>query len=554
MDWLRRGLTQFRTVSARDKVPVLLCSRSVLDLLVPGEFDSIPDEVSLAQQVQIISKKIGTLWLDKWLATISDIVSGASITPAGFSGRISFPIFPFRTANNQIIRRIQYVDRDKLNPKTFARFFGLFKKLPDSLRPRVLFVGENRTENAHFFDDIADLVDLYEVFPERLSRVQLQTVSDGKKDYFDYLGSGSFAAASNQSLEFPAANEDASVIRQHVIKNYHICMAQQHDSAAFSIPASANIGNLLRNIDQYLLYSEKKNTEFLISAKIQSLLLKILIDDDDSDSLYQAISLSKAVENLAYEQKCLRFSNQIAGVSSYALECLRQSADAISEICQHEPYNQLQRLEYFAVMQNIFITRLFNRKNLIDVGEAVTCLQFAEDQYRYFDELAMLANSVGLSFLAIGNTNGAEEYFRLASTYSADRLTHLNIRINHLISRYLSGEVPANEVISVIFEEYRTLPFGDESAYHATMAFGNLWRLAQDKNLKRKITRAAIERRFIHRDQDGSAIIPALKSRGFLFMKTASFTGAFGSLIEHSGFMPAFHFNWSTPVAEASPR
>jgi hypothetical protein len=554
MDWLQRGLTQFRTLSIRDKVPVLLCSPAILDLLGPGEFDSIPDQLTLTRQIDLLSKRLGTLWLDKWLAAVSDIVSGIVVTPSGFPGRVTFPIFPFRTANNEILHRIQCVDRDRLDPRSFAKFFGLFRKLPESLRPRVLFMSKDRMESTTFFENIEDLVEVYEAFPSHLARVRVGGTTTTGRDYFGYLASGSFRCTSTQSMEKAEPEQESAEIRQKIIRNYHICMAQQRDSAAFSAVARENIRALLQSIDKCILYGAKHNSNFLIASKIQSLLLKIVIDDDDSESLYQAMALSRAVENLQYEQKCFRFVNQIAGVSSYALDCLKQSAAAIADICEREPYQQVHRLEYFAVMQNTFITRLFNRRSVIDTGEAASCLEFATDQFRYFDELAMLANSIGLSFLATDNYKDATRYFSLASTYSADRLTHLNIRINELISHTLGGDIPSSDDVSRIFDEYLTLPFGDESAYHAAMAFGNLWKLARDKRLQRRIAKAAADRGFIKSQQDGAAIIPDLQSRGFLFMSASSFSGAFGSLMERSGFMPAFHFNWSTPVAEASSR
>lgn len=554
MNWFTQGLGQFRSLPPNDKIPVLLCGPAALTHLLPSEFDTILDETGLKSQIDVLSRRLGTLWLDRCVGAISDFVTGVAITPQGFPGRISFPIFPFRSANNEAVRKIQCVARDKIEPTTFARFFGLFKKLPAYLRPRVLFLNDDQADSIPFFEPIRDLVDLFEVLPDRLARVRLKNSENRVGNYFDLFAAGSFAVTANQKLEFPNSREDASEIKRHIVTNYHICMAQQHDSEAFSVEARRNINELLHKIDYYLLYSDKSDTEFLIAAKIQSLLLRILIEDDSSQSLYEAISLSKAVENLAYEQKCLRFSNQIAGVSSYALDCLKRSADAIARICDEEPYNPLHRLEYFAVMQNLFITRLFNRKNIVDVGEAVSCLEFATEQYRYFDELSMLANSVGASYLVLGNLTEADRYLELASSYSADRLTHLNIRINHLICRYLLGSRASTEMISAIFDEYKGLPFATESAYHAAMAFGNLWRLASDKDLKHEIANTARQRNFILPDQDGSAIIRALKERGFLFMNSSSFTGPFGAIVDHSGLMPAFHFNWSTPVAETSPR
>lgn len=554
MDWFRQGLAQFQTVPAADRIPVLLCGSSALEALKPTEYDSILDQSDLSRQVETLSRRLGTLWLDKCIAAISDLIAGVAIVPEGMGGRISFPIFPFRTANKEIVRRIQCISRDRIESATFAKFFGLFKKLPEIARPRVLFLNGDQVESANFFRDIDDLVDLYEVLPGRLSRVRPGEPVVHRKNYFDFLAAGSFTVASDQKLEFADAQAGAHVIQKTLVANYHVCMAQQRNSAAFSAQARHNVNELIRHVDHYLLHADKVITEFLISAKIQILLLKLLIEDDASQPLYEAISLSKAVENLAYEQKCLRFSNQIAGVSSYALDCLRQSSEALARVSEEENFNPLHRLEYFAVMQNIFITRLFNRKNIVDIGEAENCLEFATDRYRYFDELAMLANSVGLSCLVIGDLKQADKYLQLASTYGADRLTLLNIRINHLICHRLAGSAPSNDILFNIFNEYVTLPFEVESAYHAAMAFGNLWQLASDKGLKARITRLSKERGFIRADQHGSAIIPALKEKGFLFMKTGSFTGPYGALLEHSGFMPAFHFNWSTPVAEPEPR
>ncbi len=540
MDWFRRGLTQFRSVSGRDRIPVLLCGASAVEFLSPTEFESIPNQTSLASQVDNLSRRLGTLWVDKCIAAASDLLSGIAVTPEGFPGRVSFPIFPFRSANKEVIKRLQCVTRDQVESKTFARFFGLFRKLPDSLRPRVLFLNDSQPDSVRFFQPIRDIVDLYEIFPDRLSPVPLNNSHNHRENYFDFLSAGSFSVSSDQPLIFPDSKEDIHTIQKKIVSNYHVCMSQQHDSDAFSSVGRKNVNELLWHIDHYLLHSSRENTDFLISAKIQSLLLKILIEDNSSHSLYEAISLSKAVENTAYEQKCLRFSNQIAGVSSYALDCLRQSAEALAHISQNESFNPLHRLEYFAVMQNIFITRLFGRKNVVDAGEAVSCLEFATEQHRYFDELSMLANSVGLSFLVSGNLNEADKYLQLATTYGADRLTHLNIRINHFICRYFNGDRPSNELLSSIFDEYRTLPFEQESGYHAAMAFGNLWRLSSEKSLKSKITRAAKERGFLNAGQDGDKIISALKRRGFLFMNESSFVGPFGALVDHAGFMPPF--------------
>jgi hypothetical protein len=136
---------------------VLLCGSSVFDVLSATEFDSISDEPSLGRHVEALSKRLGTLWLDKCIGAFSDFVTGAAITPDGMPGRISFPIFPFRAANNEILRRIRCVARDRLEATTFAKFFGLFKKLPDSLRPGVLFVCDDQTESIIFFRDIGEI-------------------------------------------------------------------------------------------------------------------------------------------------------------------------------------------------------------------------------------------------------------------------------------------------------------------------------------------------------------------------------------------------------------
>ena len=239
--------------------------------------------------------------------------------------------------------------------------------------------------------------------------------------------------------------------------------------------------------------------DFLIAAKIQFLLLRVLVNDDDSDALYEAITLSRAVENQQYERKCLRFANQISGVSSYAIDQLENSISSIAELATTEAFNPVHMLEYYAASQNLFITRLFNRKPMIDTGEAVACLAAAEDQDTYFNELGMLANSVGMSYLCSGNTDQAVDYFVRSAGYAADRLTNLNIQMNLAIARHMQGSPMSDTQLTVLFEHYRKLDLGANSQYHAAMMFGNLWRLTKERELKAEIVRESVKRKFIQR-------------------------------------------------------
>jgi hypothetical protein len=548
MDALARHLSQFLSLPAGEKIQVLLVGSTAYEHLQGASYQVVPDEATLSSHADALAKRLGTMRVDSWIATISDIVSGLVITPDGFPGRVSFPIFPLRSANKEHVKPIQYLERDKLRVETFLRYFGLFKKIPTDLRPRIVFASPNLAEAEQFFAEIHDTVDLYRIFPDGLERVKSGSAPDGKRFFFDYLKNGSTRSTAKLACIYPDEEERFEVKRSALIKNYFIAMAKQMDNPAFSTSASRDIRKSLRYLDGLILKGRSNEIDFLLSAKIQLLLLRILVDDDDKDALYESITLSKAIENQRYETKCLRFINQTAGVSSYAIDQLNHAVGGIHALSRDDAFNPIHLLEYYAASQNLFVTRLFNQRKLVDAMEADDCLQSAEDQCKYFNELGMLANAAGLSYLCSGMMQKAEETFRKAASYSSDRLTNLNIMINLLISRKLLGAEPPQQQLAMIFHEYKTFELRRKSQYHAAMAFGNLWHLTSDGALRRSIEDESRLRGFISNAETGGAILPKLRSRGFLFMKEHAFGGPYGDFVDHSGFMPAFHFNWSTPV------
>ena len=549
MDTFARGLKQFRSLPSGDKIPVLLAGKETFLRLPDGDFDSILDEDALKQRVSNVSGNLGLKRLDNWIGALSDIITGVALTPDGMPGRISFPIFPFRAANKINLKPIQYVERDSLKVSSFIQYFGMFKHFHGQQKPRVVFSAEDIPEAESFFADIGDSIDLYRIFPDGLKTVSCDFSTFSKESYFDYLTYGSAQKAAAVKCTFPEIRDDFGDQQSAIVRNYFSAMAKQMLNPAFSSEASANISEILKYLDRLTVGASKEQFDFLISAKIQTLLLRILVDDDDQDALYEAITLSKAISSENYQAKCLRFVNQIAGVSSYAIDQLENCVETILNISRKEAFNPTHTLEYYAAQQNLFITRLFNRKPSISTSQAVDCLEAAIEYNKYFNELGMLANSVGLSFLCTGNSALAAEYLNDAAEYSADRLTNLNIQVNSAIAMHLQGGGFSDEKILMIFNEYRDLPLGSKSQYHAAMMFGNLWRLAHSTEIKSLVTKEAKKRKFISKSQSGDEIIPELKKRGFLFMHKSAFAGEYGRFLDHSGFMPAFHFNWSTPVS-----
>ncbi len=552
MNALARGIKQFTSVPVGDKIPVLLANPSIFANLVDGGFESILDQEGLQRQIDNVSDKLGLKKIDNWIGALSEVFTGVILTPDGFPGKISIPIFPFRAANKINLKPIQYVERDALKVESFLQYFGMFKHFHGAQKLRVIFSAENIQEAEGFFSNIQDSIDLYRIFPDGLKSISSDINNVETTRYFDYLLHGSCQQASQVDCEYPALSSDFECQRQAIIKNYFAAMAKQMQSRAFSAQASQDIATCISHIDQLIVQAETENINFLIAAKIQFLLLRILVEDDDKDGLYEAITLSRAIQNRQYESKCLRFSNQIAGVSSYAIDQLEQSIKSIARLSRSEAFNPVHMLEFYAASQNLFITRLFNRKPSIDTGEAVNCLAAAEEQDPYFNELGMLANSVGMSFLCQGSTSQAIDYFIKAVSYSADHLTHLNIKMNLAIAHQIQGNSASETQLEMLFNEYRQIELGPKSQYHAAMMFGNLWRITKSRDLRIEIEKESAKRKFITQTESGHQIISHLKKRGFLFMRDSSFTGEYGRFLENSGLMPAFHFNWSTPVVGAS--
>ena len=552
MDALARGIKQFTSVPAGDKIPVLLANPSILQNLGDGCFDNILDEEALQRQINAVGSKLGLKKLDNWIGALSEVFTGIILTPDGVPGKISIPIFPFRAANKINLKPIQYVERDALKVESFLQYFGMFKHFHNEQKLRVVFSTQSVQDAEAFFSNIQDSIDLYRIFPDGLKLISSDVHSVETTRYFSYLVHGSSQQASQIDCEYPVIGSDFECQRRAIIKNYFAAMAKQMQNNGFSAQASQDIAANITHIDQLIFQEKTEDTKFLIAAKIQFLLLKILVDDDDKESLYDAITLSCAIENSQYESKCLRFSNQIAGVSSYAIDQLERSIKSIAKLSQAEAFNPVHMLELYAASQNLFITRLFNRKPSIDTGEAVDCLAAAEEQDPYFNELGMLANSVGMSFLCHGSSNQAIDYFAKAASYSADRLTHLNIQMNLAIARQIEGASVSENRLEMLFNEYRQVELGPKSQYHAAMMFGNLWQITKSRDLKIEIEQESRKRKFITQTQSGDQIIPHLRKRGFLFMQESSFVGEYGRFLDNSGFMPAFHFNWSTPVVGAS--
>ena len=190
MEWLARGLAQFQNVPANDKIPVLLSSPDTLQYLADGSFASIPDETVLRSHIDSISSRLGMFKFSRWVGAVTSAMSGPVLTPDGFPGQITFPIFPFKSANNELVRPIQFLERDAINVESFVEYFGLFSNIPSNTKPRVIFSDTKSKVPVGFFSRIHNFVDLYQIYPEGLQSISPPKTENAEERKFDLLSHG----------------------------------------------------------------------------------------------------------------------------------------------------------------------------------------------------------------------------------------------------------------------------------------------------------------------------------------------------------------------------
>lgn len=389
--------------------------------------------------------------------TATHFVIQRGLPPTGESDA-PFPWFsrsggPFQNSANSYIE----IQQNKVECKTIAELQSQFRYTSGDLRPKIVFVVENREKAYSTFSKLNSASDVFTPTPSGVRRVELPdtAATDFERIYFTRFEN--HRAASLATLPETDDRRVDFINELMLIKSQKVTLDPTH-----LLPKLKEMGDLA---NKRLANSDSENRLFWTAAWIHVLVEQAYIQESAKLEIQTAISLLPMIDEPGLASHVRRFSNQVLGTSPDALEYLRQGKILYEALSPNSYAYLMYQPSYLGLLQNYHMTELYQSERS-DPEVALSSYEFAKQEAPYFTNLAMLGNSAALGYLTAGDAKRALEIFDQLESDNADEIDRWSVTCNRLIAMYEAfGEVDANELVAFA-EILRTARVSKVWQYH----------------------------------------------------------------------------------------
>ncbi|PWV94435.1 hypothetical protein DFR52_1172 [Hoeflea marina] len=380
------------------------------------------------------------------LATTLDAITNGLIQnqlpPTGEHAPV-VPLFsrsgdPFHGFQNSYIE----IRQNKVEAQTLANLQSQFRPASNDLRPKIVFVVEDRQKALDIFSKMNSASCLFSPTPTGVSRFDLpdKAANEYERLYFTRYDNHQSAAIAvlpetdDMRIDF--------INRLMMLRSKKVTLDPSDLLPQFKSLSDYASGKLNR--------ANNENRDFWATAWIHSLIERAYVQDYAQLEVQTALAMLKMIPVQGLSVHVLRFVNQVLGTSPDALAYLRNGKKMFEEIPGSAFDKKMYEPSYFGLLQNLHATELYQVQPA-DPGAAEATYRFVKDEGPYFTNLAMLGNTAALGHLTSGDPSRAFQlYEELKIENAGDTLDRWSILSNRLVSMYQAfGEVDDRSLLEL---------------------------------------------------------------------------------------------------------
>lgn len=398
----------------------------------------IKNEKELQSHITAVRKESRSHGLLSFLDVVANTLI-ASGTPPVTDGVTYFPFFA-RSGGAALRMTGSYIEinQNAVEAKSLSSFQSFFTSARSDLRPKIVFVVDDFDRASKTFAKLNSLSDTFVPIPTGVNRINLpdEAANEFERLYFTrYENHRSAAIADIKQHEDPRVNFINSLMQ---LRSKKICL----DPTPLIVEAQ----RLSDFANHKLVQAKKEDQHFWTSAWIHSLLEHGYLRDGAKVETQSAMGMLRMIDDDAIATHVLRFTNQILGTSSEALEYLKRGRKRFESMDSSSFAFQMYQPSFYGLLQNQHATELFQETES-DPGLAESSYEFVKSTAPFFTNLAMLGNTAALGYLSTGNPTKALHLFDKIRNDNADDIDRWNIDCNRLIAMKLAtGDVEPRDI------------------------------------------------------------------------------------------------------------
>lgn len=356
------------------------------------------------------------------------------------------PVMPFFSRSGDPFHgfRNSYIEimQNKVDAKTLANLQSQFRSASVDLRPKVVFVVDDKQKALDLFSKMSSASCMYSPTPNGVSRFDLP---DKAANEFERLY---FTRYDNHKSAALATLPDTDDLRVDFINRLMRVKSQK---------VTLDPSDLLPRLKALSDYASKKltqsneeNRDFWATAWIHALVEQAYIQDYAQLEIQTALGMLKMIPAQGLAVHVLRFANQVFGTSPDALAYLKNGKRLFEEIPGFAFDRAMYQPSYFGLLQNLHATELYQAQPA-DSEAAEATYRFVKTEGPYFTNLAMLGNAAAVGYLTQGEAKKSFHlYEELKHENSGDTLDRWSIFSNRLIAMHQAfGEVDDGDILEL---------------------------------------------------------------------------------------------------------
>jgi len=472
----------------------------------------------------------------------SEAMSGIfnlTVMPDGVPGSFRFGIFDWMGSSAAQLPPVYVVRRNRIRENDLCRFLRMFRSVPPLRRPKIIVDAEENVQEARgLLGPSRDSIQAFLPGRSGLQLSDLEARAAGIDHFPEAMLAGALGSCAETQLAEPTQDASSAERRRYAAFLYQRIKANKACDRRFE--AASDVEHLERFVRKEIARRPSAlERAWFAEALVFALLDRSYVLEEGPAPVENALAIAQELGDDDLEAWTLRYVNMSAGVTKFASDQLERATLALQRS------GRFAQAAYAAT--NRTITDLHRLDAPIDVGRAVSVVDYVLDWAPYCERLGSVINVAGVAALIAGNLNSAEELFRRAADSNGGSLHRISAQVNLQIARRLSGARISVDDVASIYRAILAAKMSPKLDYHHVYLLANLIALTRSKSLKSQIRAQLRDAAYLDYDEDMVAndrLLAFLATKFTVIADGQRFRGRRGRFVEEYGLLPLAQFIW----------
>ncbi|HZF93893.1 MAG TPA: hypothetical protein VEZ20_03370 [Allosphingosinicella sp.] len=499
----------------------------------------VDNEHELLNRCEQLEKKLKYLKPRKMFADFLSSSVSLVYGPDGVPGSFRLGVFDWMASSEEPLPTLMVVRRNQARGETLCRFLAAFRKVPPSLRPKIVLDAEDSfTAARHLLRHARDNIAMFVPGAGRLERGLIEPAEITLERFPEALLSGAFSACAEMPIDEPSASAPIEEKRRFAVLLYQRIQSNKGCDRRFE--AADDVVRLEAFLRLALDEAGDRDRAWLSEALAFALLDRSYVLEEGRAPIEHALHIAQALGDEELVAWVQRHANIAAGVTPFASELLQRSTEVLQRA------GRFAQAAYAAT--NLTITDLHRVDRPIDLPRAEAVVDYVLDWAPYCDRLGSIINAAGAAALLAGNYGRAAELFEHAAKSNGGRLHRVSAQVNLLIAQHVDGTRHSADAVERLFRSIVISGMSKKLNYHHVYLLANLVPLTRSKALKARIRAHLTDARYMDYEDDvvrDDRLLAFLASRFTMIADGRSFRGHRGRFVETYNLLPLAQFIWN---------